>query len=470
MVGGGVAGLAAAVALCERGFRVELFEARRRLGGRAGSFRDPVSRRMVDYCQHVAMGCSTNLADFCRRTGTGNCFSRRRRLHFIAPDGARYGLSAAPLLPAPLHLAPALMRLGYLGLPDRLRILRTMGRLARLPAGKEDATATIGRWLRRQGEPDRVIRRFWSVVLVSALSETVDRASLAAARKVFVDGFLASRRAYELAVPRVSLDEIFNRRVAEWLTRRKVTIHRGTRIRAIEGDARWARAIVLPDGSRREFDFFIVAVPWRTVRALFPPVILEALSALKDVEQIASAPITAVHLWFDRPIVRLAEAVLVGRLSQWIFRGAGADRGDERAESGHYYQVVISASRELAGRDPQDVASQVREELDAIWPAARRARLIRWRVVTNPEAVFSVRPGTDRFRPPQQTPIRNLTLAGDWTATRWPATMEGAVRSGYLAAEVILSQQTPGIRRRLLVSELPRARLTRWMIGRDTQP
>jgi len=314
------------------------------------------------------------------------------------------------------------------------------------------------------------MRQFWSVVLVSALSETLDRASLAAARKVFVDGFLGSRRAYELAVPRVSLDEIFNCRVAEWLTRRNVTIHRDTRIRAIDGDPRRARAIVLSDGSRREFDFFVVAVPWRTVRVLFAPVILEALPALGNVGEIASAPITAVHLWFDRPVVRLAEAVLVGRLSQWIFRGARADRGAETPESGYYYQVVVSASRELVGRDPQDVASRVRKELDAIWPAARRARLLRWRVVTNPEAVFSVRPGTDRFRSPQQTPIRNLALAGDWTATGWPATMEGAVRSGYLAAEVILSQQTPGVRQRLLVPDLPLARLTRWMIGKDTQP
>jgi len=468
IVGGGLAGLAAAAALCERGLRVELFEARRRLGGRAGSFRDSVSGRLVDACQHVAMGCCTNLADLLRRTGTSHCFRRQRRLHFIGPDGRRYGLSATPLLPAPLHLVPGLMRLGYLGLADRLRILRTIGRLAKPPARSQDDKVTIGSWLRCQGEPDRAIRRFWSVVLVSALSDTLDRVSLPAARKVLVDGFLASRRAYELMVPRAPLDEIYNRRVADWLRTRDVTIHRGVRIQKIEGDARRPGAVVLPDGSQRPFDLFVAAVPWRSVRALFPESLLDALPALADVEGIEPAPITAVHLWLDRPITHLREAVLVGRLGQWLFSEQAADRAAISNQQSHYYQVVISASHELRGRNQEHVARQVKEELDAIWPAARRSELLRWRVVTNPEAVFSARPGVDGLRPPQQTPIRNLVLAGDWTSTGWPATMEGAVRSGYLAAEAILNHTCPGSDHRLLASDLHPGGLARWLIRAGT--
>ena len=142
------------------------------------------------------------------------------------------------------------MRLGYLTPADRLRILRTLGRLVKLPSdGESDDSATIGAWLTRQGESDRALGRFWSVVLVSALGETLDRASLAAARKVFVDGFLASRRAYELEVPRVALAEILDRRVGDWLRARGVTVHRRLRVKEIDGDADRARAVVLPDGS-----------------------------------------------------------------------------------------------------------------------------------------------------------------------------------------------------------------------------
>lgn len=473
VVGGGLAGLAAAVALCERGFRVELFEAAKRLGGRAGSFRDGLSGEMVDACQHVAMGCYTNLADFLRRTGTSDCFRRRGELCFVGPDGRHYHVAAAPLVPAPFHLMPDFLRLGYLGFVDRLRIVRTLGRLATLPPGGErDDTATVGPWLARQGEADRAQRRFWSVVLVSALGETLDRASLAAARKVFVDGFLASRRAYELELPRVALSEIFDRRVGQWLRARGVTVHRRLRVREIDGDADRARAVVLPDGSRRPFDAVVAAVPWRVVRALFAPAMLPSLPALAQVERIEPAPITAVHLWFDRPIPSPAEAVLVERTSQWIFRRNSkpkADRRPEAPQSGHYCQVVISASHELIGCPHEELVGRARADLAAIWPAARRARLLRWRVITHREAVFSVRPGVERLRPPQQTPIANVVLAGDWTATGWPATMEGAVRSGHLAAEAILRHRDPAARERVLVSDLPRNRLTRWLLGGKTE-
>ncbi len=480
VVGGGLAGLAAAAALCGQGFRVELFEARRRLGGRAGSFDDPISGQLVDHCQHVAMACCTNLADFCRRTGIAGGFRPCRRLHFIGPDRAAYRFSAAPLLPAPLHLVPGLMRLGYLRLADRLRIVRTMTRLARRPRSAEDGGETIGSWLRRQGESERAIEGFWSAVLVSALGESLDRASFSAARQVFVDGFLASRGAYELRVPHVPLGELFDRRLADWLASRGVAVHRSARVTRIEGDGRRARSVLLAGGSRRPFDFYVLAVPWRNVRALLAEAMLEALPALNDVHRFESAPITAVHLWFDRSMTSLPNAVLVGRLGQWLFNGArqaagvegsGADRsGSEGSHAGCYYQVVISASHALKGRSREEVAGQVRQELAAIWPAARNARLLRWKVVTNADAVFSPRPGIDRVRPPQQTAVENLALAGDWTATGWPATMEGAVRSGYLAAEAVLRQGRPGTGKRLLVPDLPWGRLTRWIIGTDREP
>ncbi len=472
MVGGGLAATAAAVALCQRGFAVELFEAQKQLGGRAGSFRDPRTGQLVDHCQHVAMGCCTNLADFCRRVGIADCFRRHRQFHFFAPDGTRHDFSSSRWLPAPLHLGPALMRLRYLSLGERGGIARAMGRLVRVPVDldKGHRDETIGAWLRRDGQSDRAIQRFWSVVLASALSETVDRASLAAARQVFVDGFLASRRAYRLEVPNLPLGEMFGRRTAVWLQQRGVAVRLGRKVEQIDGDASRATAVVLPDGTRHRFDFVVVAVPWRHVRPLLPEAMLGAMPALDGVEHIRPAPITAVHLWFDRPFTPLPHAVLVGKLSQWVFHH-GRQRlspestemsgACEPSESAHYYQVVISASHELVGRDRSDIQAEVRRELQAVWPDAREARLLHWRVVTQPAAVFSVRPGIERFRPTQSTTIENLFLAGDWTATGWPATMEGAVRSGYLAAEAVLKRC--GEADRVLVADLRRGWLARWL-------
>ncbi len=461
IVGGGLAGLAAAVGLSGRGWQIELFEARRQLGGRAGSFHDPVSGQWVDHCQHVGMACCTNLVDFCRRTGLAADFRRGSLLHFFGPEGGCYRFAASPWLPAPLHLGPSLLRLGYLPRRDRLSIARALWRLARLAIDDAEDAPTVGDWLRSQKQSDVAMERFWSVVLVSALGEELDRASLAHARKVFVDGFMASRHAYQIDIPQTPLSELYGGTLQTWLAASGVTVHLAAAARRVEGDGSRVSAVVLADETRVSVDAAIVAVPWRRVREIFDQALAARLSELATTEQIESAPITGVHLWFDREITPLPHAVLVGRLSQWLFN-RGRRAGDEASPAGHYYQVVISASRNLAGRPRQDVIEQIVSELAEIWPAARGARLLHARMVSEQAAVFSVRPGIDRLRPPQQTAIANLALAGDWTRTGWPSTMEGAVRSGYLAAEAIM--RASGQPQRLLVPDLPRGWLARLLL------
>jgi phytoene dehydrogenase-like protein len=379
------------------------------------------------------------------------------------------------------------MRLGYLTRRDRWAIARTLLRLVRRRSDDREDAPPIGAWLRSQGQSEQAIERFWSVVLVSALGETLDRASQAAARKVFLDGFLVSRRAYELVVPQAPLGELWQRAGA-WLAARGVTIRLSTRIERIEGDRDRAAAVVLGDGTRRLFDFIVAAVPWREIRGLLDARLLSASPGLAGVDRLAASPITAVHLWFDRALSPLPHAALVPGdiptahpslpsapstfhgapkgyparplnsafrlpLVQWIF-------ADPRAGSAEFhYAVVISASHALKGRNRQTIVQEVLGDLRAIWPAARQAKLLRWLVLAQPAAVFSVRPGSDRLRPSQRTPVPNLVLAGDWTATGWPATMEGAVRSGDLAVEGILASL--GRPERIVVKDLPRGWLVR---------
>jgi squalene-associated FAD-dependent desaturase len=460
VIGGGLAGLAAAAAAVESGFDVELFEQGRHLGGRAGSFCDPKTGTPIDRCPHVAMGCCTNFLDFCRRTGVAGHFSTSRRLHFLSPGGKRYDFAPAGWLPAPLHLLPALLRLGQVRFGERLSIMRAVWRLAREPAEPSADEETVAAWLRRNGQLQQAVDRFWAPVLVSALSERLDRASLSAAKKVLADGFLGSRRACELIVPKVPLGEILDRDVGAWLEKQGVGVYRRTGVDRIEGDGGRATGLVLRDGSRRAFEAVVLAVPWNRVARLLPEPVQEAVPGLQEVGKLLPAPITAIHLWFDRPITPLPHAVLVERLSQWVF-SRGPQPVSTRAGDppGHHYQVVISASHELIGRPRDELLNQVLADLSAVWPAAGEAELLHSRVITQPTAVFSPAPGIDMLRPAQQTPIEDLALAGDWTATGWPATMESAVRSGYLAVEAVL--KSLGNDRRLLVPDLARGWLAR---------
>jgi squalene-associated FAD-dependent desaturase len=466
IVGGGLAGLAVAVALAERGFEITLFEARRQLGGRAGSFWDAEADAWVDHCQHVSLGCCTNLADFCTRTGLAELLRHDRTLHFFGPDGRRCEVSASGWLPAPLHLLPALWRLKYLSARERLRIMFALRSLARTPAEDDASGQTIGLWLREHGQSERAIELFWTPVIVSALSETIERTAVPAVRKVFVDAFLGDRRGFEMQVPSVPLGEFYGERLERWLREHGVAVRLECAVKRIVGSAAGVKEIELANGERVVVDAVILAVPWRRMNELPCEALRDALPELKNVEQFESAPISAVHLWFDGAITELPHAVLPGRLSQWVFNHGVQDLAGDTGETvvrGHYYQVVISASRELDGQSREETIGKVREELAAVWPAANQTKLIKARLITQQHAVFSPLAGSERLRPKQKTSVPNLFLAGDWTATGWPATMEGAVRSGYLAAEQLLL--TVGRPEKILVADLPRPWLARWTIG-----
>jgi predicted NAD/FAD-dependent oxidoreductase len=223
----------------------------------------------------------------------------------------------------------------------------------------------------------------------------------------------------------------------------------------IEADEDSQLSLILPEGEARSFDAVILAVPWHQACGLFPPELLEELPELSAAQNLAPGTITTVHLHFDRPITPLPHAVLVGKLAQWIFHTS--------AEIEASYQVVISAAHRLAAMDKDALLARVLEELAEAFPAAKSAQLLHSRVVVQPQAVFSMQPGVDRCRPSQGGLMANLFLAGDWTDTGWPATMEGAVRSGYLAVESLL--KSLGRPEKILVPDLQRGFFARRIIG-----
>jgi uncharacterized protein with NAD-binding domain and iron-sulfur cluster len=221
-----------------------------------------------------------------------------------------------------------------------------------------------------------------------------------------------------------------------WLARHGVEVRENagvTRlaVRPPAAPLRGVERVLLRDGSALSADFYVLAVPFDRVTDLLPDE-LAADPYFATVKQLAPSPITSVHLWYDRAVLKLPHAVLVDGLGQWVFNRGQVAPGE------WYVQVVVSAARPLRGLGRDEITRQVADELARLFPAA--ATLVRSRVVTEHAATFSAVPGVDRFRPPQASPVPNLVLAGDWTATGWPATMEGAVRSGYLAAEAILER------------------------------
>ncbi len=464
VIGGGLAGLAASVALAESGLQVMLLESRPRLGGRASSFEDTTTGEVIDNCQHVAMGCCTNFKHFCRVTGLDTSFRRERELFFVEPPSASPSrpprvcrFSAMPL-PAPLHLAAALMRLSYLSLRDKWALARGLKTLAR-EQPQDAQSKNFAEWLAEQRQPVKVIERFWRVVLVSALSESLERISVATARKVFVDGFLTNRHGWEVWLPTVPLDELYSGMLTQWLATRGVDIHLKLGVERLLIENSRINTVKLRNGEQISAEHAILAVPHHRVLSLLPESV-RTHPKLAGLGQLETAPIVSLHLWFDRPITSLPHATLVGRLSQWLFNRS---RPEATGRTTHYYQVVISAAREVAQRPQADVIAEVVSELKAIWPESVSAELLHSRTVIEHKAVFSPLPGSDKLRPFQQSPIANLQLAGDWTCTGWPSTMEGAVRSGFLAAENVLGQL--GRSANWLQPDVPVSPLSRWTFG-----
>jgi len=467
VVGGGLAGLAAAASLALRNVSVTLLESRPRWGGRASSFVDQTTGEQIDNCQHVSLGCCTNFQYLMRILSLEQFLRRESQLWFVGHDNEISSFRAWASLPAPLHLLPSFVGLKFLTWRDKYRLAWGLRALAQARPSPACDAEPFSEWLVRHRQTPNTIERFWHVVLVSALSETLDRIDVGHARKVFVDSFLRNHAGWEVWIPTVPLSDLYGDRLIQGLQRAgvKSRLQSGTSHVLLESGR--AAGVELRSGEQIRAEHVILAVPHHLVSSLLPASQGE-LPELANLGRLEDAPISSVHLWFDQTVVPLPHATLIGRLSQWVFnRGlihlAAEQSVATSAAPRHYIQVVISASRDIAQRSQAEVVSQVVAELADIWPSIRAAKLVHSRVVTEHRATLSVVPGVDHWRPIQQSSIPNVQYAGDWTQTGWPSTMEGAVRSGFLAAENVLKQL--GRPEQIVQPDLPTASLSRVLFG-----
>jgi squalene-associated FAD-dependent desaturase len=461
VIGGGLAGLSSAVALADAGLRVELLEKRPYLGGRAASYLLPDGSH-IDNCQHVTLGCCTNLGYFYRRAGVADRIRFYDRLYFIGRD-RRPSTICSSLLPPPFHLAPSFLFFAGLERADKLAIARAMREIVRARGEPAEARGiTMREWLRRRGQTRGAIELFWRTVLVSALDEELDRAEARYGIDVFWKAFLSNRNGFRLGIPTVPLGELY-RGCQQALERAGGRIRTRASVREIRcADGRVA-GVRLDDDAELNADFYLATVPHDALLGLLPAELVEQEPAFAGLRELRVSPITGVHFWFDRVVLGQPFLALLGLTVQWIFNKSAlwteADEAGPR-EAGQYLQLVISASYGLVERSRQEIIELCRGELGEVLPRSREARLVKATVVKETAATFSPVPGVDRWRPGQRTALPNLFLAGDWTGTGWPATMEGAVRSGYLAAEEIL--RAGGRPQRLLQPDLPIEGLARF--------
>jgi len=451
------------MALADAGLRVHLLDKRPYLGGRATSYALPDGSH-VDNCQHVTLGCCTNLADFYRRVGAESKIRHYSRLYFADRNGSVSSIYSSPL-PAPFHTSFSFLRFKALSFGDKRAIARAMLAIARSGGRPADAGGvSMLDWLRHNGQTETAIARFWRVVLVSALDEELDRTDAHYGIDVFWKAFLANRKGYVLGIPSVPLGELY-------AGCREAIEHRGGEVktRAVVRSIRVSdgkfQSLIMDDGSEMRADACIAAVPHDALPQILPEEIKKQLE-FSGLSHLRTSPITGVHLWFDREVLDKPFLTLLDHTVQWIFNksmlysAAGESAGASAGESSQYLQLVISASYDLIPRSRQEIIDLCVRELQEVLPATRSAKLLKATVVKEVNATFSPEPGSDTFRLAQKTQVADFFLAGDWTRTGWPATMEGAVRSGYLAAEALFAAS--GIPRKVLVPDLPIEGICRW--------
>ncbi len=410
VIGGGLAGLATAVALGSQGFQVELLEAKPFLGGRATSYPLPLGdgqEEVIDNCQHILLKCCVNLLDFYRRMGVAEGIEFHREFFFMEPGGRTSSLRRG-IFPAPLHFAESFLRATWLTLGEKLSLGRAMLALRRERRSRKDLDQiSMLDWLKEKHQPARLIDRFWRQVLLSAINVELDQMAAAHGFQVMWLGFMAASDTYEMGIPKVRLGQLYQGGIENVVQRERTCVDEFDPERGVLAAGEWIAAKA-----------YISAVPSDRLARLVPQLPI-------DYNAFEPSSITGIHLWFDRPVTTMPHATLLDRNIQWFY-----NKGD-----GRYLMLVVSASEMMLKMPRQEIIDLAMRELIEFLPAVAEATLVKAHVVKEAKATFRAKPGLEAKRPLSRTVIPNLFLAGDWTRSGWPATMEGAVRSGYLAAE-----------------------------------
>jgi len=436
VIGAGVAGMSAACALAEAGFRVQLVERRGYLGGRASSYLHPGVNEVIDNCQHVLFGCCTNLIGFYRRIGVADRIHWTHEMTMIEPGGRCSALGSFHLgpftLPAPLHGAPSFLCAKSLTFADKISLGRAMRAMMK-PDPLIDTHESLAAWLRRHKQTEGAVNRFWRLVIASALNAELDSIAVPYAAKVIRELFLNSAEAGSMGMSTVPLSELYAG-VTPFLVKRGCSVLLNTPVEGAAWNEETSQWLICTRTVELLSDYVILALPFEATQKLLPHLPAEegAERLARQIERHEHWPICSVHLWFDREITSLEHAVLLDREIHWMY-----NQSKLQGRGGNYLELVVSATRSFAALPREAAIQQALRELAEFFPRVKEAKLEKVALVKEVNATFGVAPGIDSARPTALSPWPNLFLAGDWVQTGWPSTMESAARSGHLAAEAL---------------------------------
>jgi len=432
VIGGGFAGLAAGAALAARSLPVIVLEARARLGGRAYSFRDDDSGEIVDNGQHAMMGCYHETLTFLGRIGATGKLTRQRNLRVEMVDAQRgVGVIAAAPLPSPLHMLAGVLGYRFLSRTERVRALLGGMRLMTMRARRDSRLMeqTVERILIALGQSANARASFWYPVAVATLNEAPDRAAAAPLAEVLARAFFSSRAGSQFVLPRVGLSDLYTDDARRFIESGGGHVEVKAAVARVELRNDRVSAVHLRDGRRLDARAVISSVPPPSLRQFAP----EPIRTLPGLDCFDTSPIVSVHVWFDRAVLASDFVGCLGTTTQFVFnRSKLTAQGNGNGRQ--FVSAVISAGRKIAAWEPTQIADRVVADLRALLPAAGPARVLRSVVVKEKQATISATPAAERHRPGMRTSIANFLLAGDWTQTGLPPTIESAVLSGHRAA------------------------------------
>ena len=453
VIGAGLGGLAAACELVDGANHVTVLERRPWAGGKTYSFADRDTGGSIDNGQHVFMTCTRAYIDFLRKLGTLGLTSRQQRLRVPVFDagGRRSDLWSAPL-PAPLHLMQSFAAYRHLSPAEKARIGRAMAAIMRMsPQQREEQSGdSFEAWLRRHGQQEGEIQRFWDLIVLPTLNCGSQRASAAQALFVFQEGFLKSSRSGAIGLPAAGLSELHVLPAIRYIERRGGEVRTRAHVERLNVEGGRIAGLTLATGERLRFDAYVAALPPRGLAAMLPPDAARE-APFDQLARFETASIVNLHLWYAEPVAPFDFAAFTGPVLQWIFnrsRIAASQGAHNQAPGPEHLVISLSDASPYLDRSKERLLRDFLPQLQRLLPRTRASRLLRFVAIKEPEATFVPAPGLRR--PGPVTPIRNLFLAGAHVATGWPATMESAVRSGIAAASA-LTERAPLLERLSLV-------------------
>jgi squalene-associated FAD-dependent desaturase len=440
VIGGGLAGITAALRCLDAGAEVTLYEGRPKLGGLTHSFRR--GNLDVDNGQHVFLRCCTAYQDLLGRLGVADQVTLQERLDIPvrAPGLARNARLRRNGLPAPLHLGASLLRYPLMDTTQRLRFVRAA--LAMRAIRRDDPAVdarSFGDWLAEHKQDRATIDAMWDLVGIATLNAAADNASLALAAMVFQVGLLTDAGAADIGWASVPLQRLHGDAAVRALEMNGAAVCVGAKVDVVEPrERRW---LVGAKGGEQLVDAVVMAVPPAATERLAPAgsVALEPGYAAK----LGTSPIVNVHVVLDRHVLDTPFVAGVGTPIQWVFDRTVQSGLRDTGQGGQYLAVSVSAADDFIDLPVATLRERLLPELTALLPAVARAEIVDFFVTREREATFRPAPGSGALRPPATTRAPGLFLAGAWTDTGWPATMEGAVRSGDAAAAALLTHVEP---------------------------